>query len=46
MQTEFNYVANDQDEAGATRLMWGNGYAALNNINNIINGAEPFWSRV
>ncbi|MGJ1267131.1 RagB/SusD family nutrient uptake outer membrane protein [Sphingobacterium spiritivorum] len=42
MQTEFNYVANDQDEAGATRLMWGNGYAALNNINNIINGAEPF----
>lgn len=36
---EYNYQY-DQESAGATLSLWGNGYAVVNNINNIINSAE------
>lgn len=37
--SEYNYTY-DQESTGATLNLWSNGYAAINNINNVINAAK------
>ncbi|SKB40953.1 SusD family protein [Sphingobacterium nematocida] len=37
---EYNY-SYDQENVGPTLGLWREGYAAINNINNVINAADP-----
>lgn len=40
MLNDYSYIFNEEDATGSTMTIWADGYAALNNINNVIEGAE------
>ncbi|MBD1428877.1 RagB/SusD family nutrient uptake outer membrane protein [Sphingobacterium litopenaei] len=40
MLNEYNYSYNQEDQVGATFNIWADGYATLNNINNVLEGIE------
>ena len=40
MLDEFNYTYNQDNATGPTTAIWADGYEALNNINNVIEGSE------
>lgn len=38
MLNEYDYNYDEENQTGATMAIWADGYAALNNINNVIEG--------